>query len=69
MLKMHLYLELAIVLFFLMVAFIAINYNITNMVFGKKSNHKESKGILRVIPLVSAVISLLIGVVIIVVMA
>jgi hydrogenase-4 component F len=69
MLRLHLYLEFAIVLFFLMVAFISINYNVNNMVFGKWRANKEAKGILKIIPLVSALISLLIGIVLIVVIA
>lgn len=67
MFKMQLYPEIAIVLFFLMVAFISINYNISNMVFGEKRNYKEAKGILSVIPLVSSLISLIVGVILMVV--
>lgn len=69
MLRMHLYIEFAVALFFMMVAFIAVNYNVTKMVFGKESTCKEAKGILAVVPLISSVISLLIGVVLIVVIA
>jgi hypothetical protein len=52
-----------------MVAFISINYNVNNMVFGKWRANKEANGILKIIPLVSALISLLIGIVLIVVIA
>lgn len=69
MLKIHLYWEFAIVIFFLMVAFISINYNISKMVFGKGSANKETRGILAIVPLASALISLLIGIILIVVIA
>ena len=67
---MHLYLELGIVLFFLMLAFISINYNISKMIFGEgKRGIHEKAGVLKIIPLIAALISLLIGVVLILVMA
>ena len=69
MIRMHLYIEFAVALFFMMVAFIAVNYNVTKMVFGRESTCKEAKGILTAVPLISSVISLLIGVVLIVVIA
>ena len=68
LLKLHLYAEFALVLFFVMVAFISINYNISNMIFGEGNNHKETNGVLTIIPLASALISLIIGLVLIVVM-
>lgn len=67
---MHLYLELGIVLFFMMLAFISINYNISRMVFGEgKMAVQEAKGTTMIIPILSALISLLVGVVLILVMA
>lgn len=69
MLKMHLYLEFAIVIFFLMMAFISINYHVSNMVFGKGSAAKEANGIMAIIPLVSSVVSLVIGIILIVVIS
>ncbi len=67
---MHLYVELGIVLFFVMLAFISINYNVSKIVFGEgnESIH-EKEGMLKIIPLSAAIISLLIGVVLILVMA
>lgn len=66
----HLYLELGIVLFFVMLACISVNYYISRMIFGsRKMNIHEMKGSLRIIPLVSASISLLIGVILMVVIA
>lgn len=69
MLKMHLYLEFAIVIFFLMMAFISINYHVTHMVFGKENAAKEAKGILAAVPLISSSISLVIGIILIVVIS
>lgn len=68
LLKLHMYIEFALVLFFVMVAFISINYNVSNMIFGIGNDYKEAKGILTIIPLLSALISLIIGLVLIVVM-
>lgn len=69
MLRMHMYMELAIVLFFLMVAFISINYNVSNMLFGKWRPNNETKRILAILPLISASISFIIGMILIVVIA
>ncbi len=65
---MHLYLELGIALLFIMLAFISINYNISRMVFGegRKTVH-ETTGTMRIIPIISALISLLVGVALILV--
>jgi len=67
LLKLHLYLEFAVVLFFLMVAFIAVNFNVSKMLFGNENHNPESKGVLMILPFTSAVISLIIGIVLIVV--
>ena len=65
---MHLYLELGIVFFFIMVAFISMNYNISKMVFGKGNTAvHEVTGIMKVIPLVSAITSLCVGIALILV--
>ncbi len=67
MLKMHLYWEFGVVLFFIMVAFISVSFNITKMLFGNKGHHSEPNIVLKLLPLTSAIISLIIGIVLIVV--
>jgi len=69
MFALHLYLELAVVLFFLMLAFVSVNANISHMVFGPGGTNEEVSGVMAYVPLASALISLLIGVVAIVVIA
>jgi hydrogenase-4 component F len=55
--------QFALVLFFLMAAFIGINQNVTSMVFNGTSDHKESGWQMPAIALACAVISLLLGIV------
>ncbi|MCW6159197.1 MAG: hydrogenase 4 subunit F [Thermoplasmatales archaeon] len=66
--SLHLYLIFAVVLFFLGASFVAVNYNITLMLFEGKDEGKDVGGVLRVIPLISAIVSLLIGIFALVVM-
>ncbi len=67
MLKLHLYLEFAVVLFFIMVAFISVSFNVTKMLFGYSGHYSEPNIVLKLLPLTSALISLIIGIVLIVV--
>ena len=55
--------QFALVLFFLMAAFIGINQNVTSMVFNGTSDHKESGWQMPAIALACAVISLLLGII------
>ncbi len=55
--------QFALVLFFLMAAFIGINQNVTSMVFNGTSDHKESGWQMPAIAMACAVISLLLGIV------
>ena len=50
-----------------MVAFISVSFNITKMLFGNKGHHSEPNIVLKLLPLTSAIISLIIGIVLIVV--
>ena len=61
----HAFLQFGIVLFFLMAAFISVNYNITGMIFRGSSDLKEPGKVMPMISLVSSIIPLIIGVVII----
>ncbi len=61
----HAFLQFGIVLFFLMAAFISVNYNITGMIFRGSSDFKEPGKLMPMISLISSVIPLIIGVVII----
>ncbi len=60
-------LVLGTVLFFLSVSFIAVNYNISLMVFEGKDEGRDVGLIMKIVPLISAVISLLIGILVMVV--
>ncbi|WP_393971417.1 hydrogenase 4 subunit F [Oxyplasma meridianum] len=61
----HAFLQFGIVLFFLMAAFISVNYNVTGMIFRGSSDLKESGKAMPVISLITSIIPLIIGVVII----
>ncbi len=61
----HALLQFGIVLFFLMAAFINVNYNVTRMIFRGSGDLKEPGKIMPMVSLISSTIPLVIGVVII----
>lgn len=69
MLLLHMYLETAIVMAALIAAFISINYNVGSMIFGASRPRKEAGGVMAYVPLVSALVSLAIGIAILLVFA
>ncbi|MEM3191971.1 MAG: proton-conducting transporter membrane subunit [Candidatus Parvarchaeota archaeon] len=66
--SLHLYLIFGIVLFFLGASFVAVNYNVTLMLFEGRDEGGDVGVTLRTIPLVAVLISLLIGIFVLVVM-
>ncbi|MEM3670483.1 MAG: proton-conducting transporter membrane subunit [Thermoprotei archaeon] len=63
----HLYTQFIIVIIFLVAAFVSVNYNVTGMVFGDGSGQPETDRLMEVLPIVSSVLALLIGIVYLVV--
>ncbi|MEM3852577.1 MAG: proton-conducting transporter membrane subunit [Methanomassiliicoccales archaeon] len=58
----RMYAEFAILLLFLFLAFVSVNYNVTRMIFGKPSTHKEADRAMSVISAISSIIPLVIGI-------
>ncbi len=66
-LALHMYAQLTIILVFLFLAFVSVNYNITRMVFGASSGYGETDRVMSAIALIASLIPLVIGVVFLVV--
>lgn len=67
LLVFHYYIPFILVLFFIMTAFVAVNYNVTRMVFRGDARRVESDSIMSAVSLVSAILPLAIGIIYVVV--
>jgi hydrogenase-4 component F len=62
-LALHMYSQLVIILVFLFLAFVSVNFNVSRMVFGKGGGYTETDRVMSTIALIASVIPLAIGIV------
>ncbi len=62
-LALHMYSQLVIILVFLFLAFVSVNFNVSRMVFGKGGGYTETDRVMSTIALIASVIPLVIGIV------
>lgn len=62
LLVMHYYIPFILVLFFLMTAFVSVNYNVNRMVFRGESEKLESDSVMSAVSMISALLPLAIGI-------
>lgn len=67
LLTIHYYFQFVLVVFFLMAAFVSVNYNVSKMVFRGESKNMDSDKMMAAIALFSSVIPLAIGIIYVVV--
>ncbi len=67
LISLHYYTALGVVLFFVVTAFIAVNHNVTKMLFGGKSELKEAVGTIQAVSIASAILPLIAGIVFVVI--
>ena len=62
-LALHMYAQLVIILVFLFLAFVSVNFSVSRMVFGKGGDYRETDRVMSAIALIASVIPLVIGIV------
>ncbi|OWP55266.1 MAG: oxidoreductase [Thermoplasmatales archaeon B_DKE] len=68
LIAVHMYAQLTIILIFLFLAFVSVNFNVTRMIFGKGGDYREADRLMSTVALVASAIPLVIGIVFLVVM-